>query len=330
MSRKKAVVAVAVSAVVALVGCGGEDPGAAGETDAGATDYPSESIRLIVPYGAGGPTDTVARAIAPFFEDELGQTVVVENKTGGSGAIGMQEMIQSEADGHTLQLVASTAAVVTPLVENVGYTIDDFTTVGAITQYPYVLAVNANSPYESAEDFFAAADSKPGEIKVGTPGASSQGAVELQRLKEEYDVDIGSVPFGGNAELNTALLGENVDGIFLVASQDVLEQVESGKFRALAVGSEDRADYLPDVPTLKELGYEEIDLATSYYGLAVPVDTPEDVVQTLEDTLEAALGDPEVVQRVGENYVPEAFIDGAELRGRFEAQKEVYEPILTQ
>jgi tripartite-type tricarboxylate transporter receptor subunit TctC len=330
MSGKKAVIAAAVSAVVTLAGCGGQEQGAGGGTDAGATDYPSESMTLIVPYAAGGPTDTVARAIAPFFEEELGQTVVVENKTGGSGAIGMQEMIQSEPDGHTLQLVASTAAVVTPLVEDVGYGIDDFTTVGAVTQYPYVLAVNADSPYEDAEEFFAAAKAKPGKIKVGTPGASSQGAVELQRMKEEYDLDIGSVPFGGNAELNTALLGGNVDGIFLVASQDVLEQVESGKFRALAVGSEDRADYLADVPTLKELGYEEIDLATSYYGLAVPVDTPEDVVQTLEDTLEAALEDSEVVERVGENYVPEEFIDGAKLRERFAAQKEVYEPILAQ
>jgi tripartite-type tricarboxylate transporter receptor subunit TctC len=330
MARKNVLLGVALSAAVALTGCGSNEGEPRGQADAGSSSYPSESITLIVPYGAGGPTDTVARGVAPFFEKELGETVVVVNKTGASGAVGMQEMIQSEPDGHTLQLVASTAAVVTPLTEDVGYTINDFTTIGAVTRYPYVLAVNADSPYQTAQEFFAAAEAKPGEIKVGTPGAASQGAVELQRLKEEYGVDIGSVPFGGNAELNTALLGGNVDGIFLVASQDVLTQVDDGKFRALAVGSEERADYLPEVPTLKELGYDKIDLATSYYGIAVPVGTPEDVRQTLEDTLKAALQDPEVIERIGANYVPEEFVDGEELRERFEAQKEVYEPILAK
>ncbi len=327
LTRRSFPVLAALSLVLPLSACADtEEPGGgSGSAEA----YPTEPITLVIPYAAGGPTDLVGRAIAPFFEENLGETVVPENREGGSGAIGMNYMLNQEADGHTLEILASTAAVVTPLVEDVGYDQNDYMTLGAITQYPYVLAVRGDSEYATAEELFAAATANPGTVTVGVPGAASQGAVELQRLAEQYGVETTPVPFDGNAGTITALLGGNVDAIFLVASDDVLANVESGDFRALAVGSAERASYLPETPTLAELGYEELTLGTSYYGLAAKAGTPPEIAGLLGDTLQAALEDPEIVETIGEKYVPDEFISGEELKKLFDEQRAAYEPILT-
>lgn len=328
MRNRRLLPAVAVlSTLLPLSACGG------GEADSGAEGnaetYPSEPITLVIPYAAGGPTDLVARSLAPFFEQELGESVIPENRPGGSGALGMSTMIQAGPDGHTLQILASSAAAVTPLVEDVDYDESDYVTIGAISQYPYVLAVREDSEYSSAEEFFAAAEESPGTLSVAVPGASSQGAVELQRLAENYDVVTTPVPFEGNAGSIGALLGGNVDATFVVASDDILGQIEAGEFRPIAVGSAERASYLPETPTLQELGYEDLTMGTSYYGLAAPAGTPDEIVAQLEDTLRAALEDPEVVDRVGEKYVPEEFITGEELGELFAEQRAAYEPVLS-
>lgn len=325
LSRRPLTLLVAVSVLLPLSACGsGGEPSSGSNGD----QYPSKNISMIIPYAAGGPTDLVTRAIAPFFSEKLGQTVLPVNREGGSGALGMSTLVNSEADGHTMMLIASTAAVVTPLVQKVEYDESDYVTVGAITQYPYVMAVRADSKYPTAEKLFAAAKADPGSIKVGVPGASSQGAVELRRLAESHGVATTAVPFEGNAGCITALLGDNVDAIFLVASEDVLSQVDAGQFRAVAVGSAQRASYLPETPTLADLGYQDLTLGTSYYGLAVPAGTPEEVLAEIEDTLQAALEDPKVTKQIGVKYVPEEFISGEELSELFAEQRKVYTPIL--
>ena len=326
LSRRPLTMLVAVSVLLPLSACGN-----GGESGSGSNggEYQSENISMIIPYAAGGPTDLVTRAIAPFFSEKLGQTVLPENREGGSGALGMATLVNSKPDGHTMMLIASTAATVTPLVQKVEYDDSDYVTVGAITQYPYVMAVRADSKYASAEKLFAAAKADPGSIKVGVPGASSQGAVELRRLAENHGIATTAVPFEGNAGCITALLGGNVDAIFLVASDDVLSQVNSGTFRAVAVGSAERASYLPETPTLGDLGYKDLTLGTSYYGLAVPAGTPQEITDEIEKTLQAALEDPKVTERIGVKYVPEKFISGQELSTLFAEQRKVYAPILS-
>jgi tripartite-type tricarboxylate transporter receptor subunit TctC len=323
LSRRPFVLMAALAALLPLSACGG------GGSGGNPAQYPSEDISLIIPYAAGGPTDLVARAIAPSFEQQLGETVVPENREGASGAIGMNRLINSEPDGHTLMVIASTAAVVTPLAQPVEYTEADYVTLGAISQYPYVLATRADSRFATAQDLFAAARANPGSVNIGVPGASSQGAVELQRMAELYGVRTTPVPFDGNAGCITALLGGNVDAIFLVASDDVLSNVEAGQFKAVAVGSDERAKYLPQTPTFAELGFPELTLGTSYYGLAAPAGTPPEITGRLEDTLRSALADPKVAEQIGAKYVPEEFIDGKELSELFAEQRAAYTPILT-
>ncbi|MCF6745368.1 tripartite tricarboxylate transporter substrate binding protein [Blastococcus sp. KM273128] len=320
---------------VALIGlvaaCGGDDSGGGTAAEGGggeASSYPTESIRMIVPYGAGGPTDLTTRTVGACLEEELGQTVVVENLPGGSGALATTELVAAEPDGYTLSLVTAGTMVLTPLANEVGYTKDDITPVGVMTEVPSVLAVGENSPYASAEDFFAAVEAQPGTITVGTPGASTPQAIELQRLAEEHDVQVTAVPFNGNAEMTTALLGGNVDAVLINASSDVVQNIESGAFVPLVASPEERLSWLPDTPTFEELGYDGLTLSGSTFGLAGPAGLPDDVVSTLEETLQTCLEKPDVQETLGEEYVLEEFAGADDLAEVLDRTQEVYEPIL--
>ena len=314
----------ALAAIGLLTACAEEGGGAAGDPAA----YPSEEIRLLVPYAAGGPTDLTARAYGTALEQQLGQTVVVENLPGGSGALATQQLIAAEPDGYTLSLVTAGTLVLTPLANEVGYTKDDVTPIGVMSEVPSVLAVGADSPYQSAADFFTAAEQEPGGITVGVPGASTPQGIELQRLREEYGVEVTAVPFNGNAEMTTALLGGNVDAVLINASSDVTGNIDGGQFRPLAVSSEERLSWLPDTPTLVESGFPELTLSGSTFGLAGPAGLPEEVVTVLQDALRTAHDDPAVVEQVGEEYIDEEFRGAEELQEVLDRTQEVYEPLL--
>jgi tripartite-type tricarboxylate transporter receptor subunit TctC len=324
--RSSLPVLVAASAVL-LTACVAED---GGEGGAAAQDYPADDITLYVPYAPGGPTDLAARTVGDCLAEDFGRNVVVENREGASGSLGMQAMIQGGADGYSLSLIAVPASATNPLQEDVGYTNDDYVPIAAVTEIPSVLAVGEGSRFADAGALFAEAEQNPGRVTVGVPGATTSQAMELRRLAEEYGVELSLVPFTGNAEMTTALLGGNVDAVFINASQDVLENIEAGSFVPLAISPEERVDYLPDVPTLAELGYPELTNSVSVFGLAAPAGTPDEVLQTLEDGVAACLEQPEVVEALGDQYVPEEFIGRDDFRARIDEIVEVYGPLLQE
>lgn len=319
--------ALVVALLAALAGCGGEDD-AGGVTSDVAADYPTESIRFLVPYGAGGPTDLTSRQTGECLQDELGETVVVENKPGGSGALATTELAGADPDGYTLGLITAGTTVLTPLANEVGYNKGDITPIGVMAEVPSVLAVGKDSPYTDADAFFEAAKAEPGGVKVGVPGASTPQGIELQRLADEHDVEVTVVPFDGNAEMTTALLGGNVDAVLINASADVVENIEAGSFVPLAASPEERLTWLPDTPTFEELGFDGLTLSGSTFGLAGPADLPDDVTSTLQQTLQTCLDKPEVREALGERYVPEEFVDGEALMDVLDETQEVYGPIL--
>ncbi len=320
---------VAASAVL-LAACAETEQEGGGGTGAAApaSEYPTEDITLYVPYAPGGPTDLAARTVGDCLAEDFGSTVVVENREGASGALGMQAMIQGGNNGHSLSLIAVPASATNPLQEDVGYTNDDYVPIAAVTEIPSLLAVGEGSRFPDAEALFAAAEQNPGQVTVGVPGATTSQAMELQRLAEEYGVEVARVPFSGNAEMTTALLGGNVDAVFINASKDVLENIEAGSFVPLAVSPEERVGYLPEVPTLAELGYPELTNSVSVFGLAAPAGTPDEVLQTLEDGVRACLEKPEVVETLGDQYVPDTFIGQQEFQARIDEIVEVYGPLL--
>ncbi|WP_214368194.1 tripartite tricarboxylate transporter substrate binding protein [Pseudonocardia sp. H11422] len=317
----RAVAAVAALALLTACGGGGSGLGAAAQ-------YPGESIRLLVPYAAGGPTDLTSRAYGAFLERELGQTVVVENQPGGSGALATQRLIGAEPDGYTLSLVTAGTMVLTPLANEVGYTKDDITTLGVMSEVPSLLAVGENSPYADAAAFFAAARDRPDTITVAVPGASTPQAIELRRLGDEYGVAVTVVPFNGNAEMTTALLGGSVDAILINASRDVVENIDAGTFRPLAISTGQRLDWLPATPTLVESGFPGLTLSGSTFGLAGPQGLPVAVASRLEEAMRKAHADARVVEQIGARYVPAEFQGADALRQVLDRTQSVYEPIL--
>lgn len=309
--------------VTALTACGTS----AGTTES-AEQYPSDTIRIVTPYGAGGPSDLTARTYAEALSKHLEGTVVVENKPGGSGAVGTQELMTADADGYTLGLVTTGTLVSTPLVNDVGYTPDDFTMLGVMAEVPTALVTSKDARWDSAEDFFAEAKSKPNSITVGVPGASTPQAVELRRLKDKYGIKLRVVPFDGNAELIAAQLGGNVDALWINSSDDVIGNIESGKFKALAVGNPERDKAMPDAPTLEELGYKGLDDSGSVFGLAAPAGLPEGIATKITKALSKASAEPKVSKTIGERFVPDEFKNGEELKKIINETSDIYEPIL--
>ncbi|ADB75697.1 Bug family tripartite tricarboxylate transporter substrate binding protein [Geodermatophilus obscurus] len=319
--RPPRILAALLVTTAALAGCA-ED-----STSVAAADYPSEDIRLLVPYTAGGPTDIAARAVGAHLEGELGRPVVVENLPGASGATAYVEMISAEPDGHTLSMTALPTAVLNYLSNDVGYTREDLAPVGVVTQVPSGIVVPADSPYQDVESLFAAARQDPQAITVGTPGATNTHAAETRRITQLYDIPLTVVPFEGNSEVQTALLGGNVSAGFANLSQDLLPAIEAGDLRVLAVGTEERLDYV-DAPTFVEAGYPELVQSTTTFGVIAPAGTPEEVVATLEDALRSASEDEAVVEALDPRYVPEEFLGSADLADLFAETEETFRGVV--
>lgn len=288
--------------------------------------YPSDDVRLIVPYTAGGPTDIAARSLAQYMQTELGQPVVVENAPGASGATAYQDLISSDADGYTLSMTALPTAVLNYLTNDVGYTAEDLAPIGVATQVPSALVVPAASPHQDLASLFAAAQADPAGVTVGTPGATNTHAAETTRITQLYDVPLTVLPFNGNAEVLTALLGGNTTAGFVNVSQDMLPSIDSGEIRVLAVGTAERLDYI-DAPTFTEQGFPELTQSTTTFGLIAPAGTPEPVIAQLEDTMRAASQDPQVIEGLDERYVPEEFIGAAGLAELFAQTEQTFDGV---
>lgn len=309
-------------ASVAVVGCGNT----AGTQSGGA--YPSENIRFIIPYDAGGPTDVTARALAPCLGKELGQSVVPENVPGGSGAVGMQKLIGAKADGHTVAIVTPGMTVLTPLVNNLDYSKEDISPIGVIAHVPMNLVVGKDSPYKDAKAFIDAAKANPGKLNIAVAGSSTVQAIELQRLEEQYGVDVTVVPFNGSAGATTALLGGHADAAFMNDAPEVADRIQDGSFRPLAVSDAKRQKHLPETPTLVELGYPDLTLAVAVYALAGPAKMPAEATSKIADSLQRCLEDAKVKDIIGERFVPEKFADGDALNAVLDEASTVYKTVL--
>jgi tripartite-type tricarboxylate transporter receptor subunit TctC len=312
--------AATLVAALLLASCG------AGQRSEQPEVYPSEQIRLIVPYTAGGPTDIAARSLGSYMEGVLGQTVMVENLPGASGSAAYQELVSADPDGHTLSMTALPTAVLNYLTNDVGYTREDFAPVGVITQVPSALVVPAASPYADLTALFAAARTDPALVSVGTPGATNTHAAETKRITQLYGVPLTVVPFDGAQEVLTALLGGNVAAGFVNVSQDVLPSIESGQLRVLAVGTQARLPYL-DGPTFVEHGYPELTRSTTTFGVVAPAGTPSAVIAQLEQIMRAASVDPETRRSIGERYVPDQFMGSAELAALFAETEQTFQGV---
>jgi tripartite-type tricarboxylate transporter receptor subunit TctC len=292
--------ALSVAPLILVTACA--DDGSTG-SPAGAGDYPERSVRFLVPYSAGGPTDIGARALMPCFEEALGGSWVVENLPGAGGALALGEIANAEPDGYTIGVGSQSTFVTTPLIAgDSAYTYEDFSYAGQMMEFPSVWLVGADSPYQTMEDLLEAARSDPDGITVGTSGAQVSFSLATEQLADRgYNFTV--VPFQGTAEANTAILGGNVDARWEAADTSTLELIEGGEVRPLATGAEERLSILPDVPPLSEAGVDDVLDTRTFYGVVGPKELDPAIADVLTETLETCVSeDEEYRSAIGEAY----------------------------
>lgn len=291
--------------------------------------YPErDAITWVVPFAAGGNTDAISRVVADAMSRDLGQEVVVENKPGGSGAIGMQTIRAAKPDGYTVGLFTSGTMVVSPLANELDYGPRSFTNIGLMLTQPVVVMVPPDSKYHSFADLAAAAKAQPESVTVGVPGATTPQAYEFTRMAREHGTAFSVVPFNSNAEVTKALLGGTVDAIALNASADVEKTVKSGKFRAIAVGEPQRLSWLPDTPTIAESGFEGLTDSGTLIGLSAPPDLPPQVRERLEKALATALTDPKVIALLGQDNIADQFVGSDAVTTQLDQRWSVYQGLV--
>jgi tripartite-type tricarboxylate transporter receptor subunit TctC len=265
-------------------------------TTAQAQTYPDKSIRLIVPWPAGGAADAVGRAVAASLTTELGKTVYVENVAGAGGNIGTQQFIRSTADGYTLLLATSSTNSANPyLYKKTGFEpVKDFSPVASLAVIPSVLVVPANSPYKSPKDVVAAAKAGPGKLSYGSGGVGASAHLAGELFKSVAKIDITHVPYKGSGPALTDVMGGQLDLMF---DTGAFPHIKGGKIRALAVAADKRSPMIPDVPTFDELGIKGM-IMNAWYGLAAPAGTPPVVVMRVNAAVNQALKSGDLSKRL--------------------------------
>jgi len=260
---------------------------------AAADGFPSKPVRIIVPYTPGSPNDVMARLLAQHLQAKLGQAAVIDNKPGGGTTIGSKVAAAAPADGYTL-LFASSALVIEPIMtKEIEYDPQkDFAPIAFVARTSLLLTINEQVPANSVEEFVAHAKANPGKLSLGfAQGTVSQLAAEyFNRL---HRLDITSVPYRGGALVIPDMLGGRIH-IYWPSPATVLPLIRAGRIKALATSSPERVSDLPDVPTMKELGLDQLSLEF-WDGVWAPAGVPADIVEKLNAAINAALQSPEMV-----------------------------------
>ncbi len=258
--------------------------------------YPSRPIKLISGATAGSASDIVARSVAERLQTELGVSVVVENKAGAAGTLGIQALLGAPADGHTV-LVYTSAHTVLPLINKVAYDpLKDFSAITPLAIVPNVMVVSPAKGYKSVQDVINAAKDKPGQLNYASVGLGSATYMSAEKFKLATGIDAVHVPYKGSPEAITETMTGRVD-YFFAPLVSALPMIKAGKLQALAVGTPKRSAQLPDVPTLAESGVAKADYLF-WTGMLVPAKTPRDVVQRLNQLSLKALQSNEVKERL--------------------------------
>ncbi|CAB3653598.1 Argininosuccinate lyase [Achromobacter denitrificans] len=258
-------------------------PAAAAWADA----YPTQPIRLIVPFGAGGVTDTTARVFAEGLTRELGQPVVVENRGGAGGSIAAGAVAKSRADGYTLLVITNGMVAVNPLIyKTLPYDPNkDFTYIAMLANTPTVLAVGADSPYQSLQDVIRAASAQADKIAFSTAGEGSDNYQVMELLQQATGVKMLHVPYKSGSESLTAVMSRNTD-VTAVSAVTAVGFIDAGQIRPFAVTSSRRVANLPTIPTVKEVLGKDVE-GGSLSGVAAPAGTPDAVVARLNAAIAA-------------------------------------------
>ena len=275
-----------------------------------AQEYPDRPITMVVPFPPGGVADITARPVAAAMSTFLRQAVVVENKAGAGGGVGMQYVARAKPDGYTVLLALSSISIIPEADKILGrdpmFQLNQLVPIARFTADPTVLAVRADSPYRSVKDLVEAARKSPGSIPYGSSGNYGTMHVPMEMFNGAANVKMLHVPFTGAGPAVVALLGGQVEALSTGPSS-VMGHIKGGKVRVLATWGESRHPALPDVPTLKELGYDA--QFSQWTGLFVPAGTPEPIVAKLREAAKFAVDDATFQSALAKVETPIQYLD---------------------
>ncbi len=297
------------AAILVLFGLTAPFAAAAGEP------FPTRPISMVAPFPPGGQADLMARPTAAAMEKLLRNPVVVVNKTGAAGAVGMSFVANSKPDGYTLLMALSSISII-PEADKLfdrkpAYTMDQLVPVGLISADPTIFVVRADRPWKSVKEFVEDAKKQPGQISYSSSGIYGTLHMAMEMFIYAAGIQLKHVPYSGAAPALTAILGGHVDAL-ASAPAVVLPHIKARKLRPLAGWGAKRVDALPDLPTFKELGYD-----AEFYiwaGLFAPRGTPEPIMRKLRDTVRAAVQDPEFKSAMAKMETPIAYMDAPEFQ----------------
>jgi tripartite-type tricarboxylate transporter receptor subunit TctC len=263
-----------------------------------AQTYPTRPVRIVVPFAPGGVNDITARLIGQWLSERLGQQFIIENRPGGGGNIGIEAVVRSPADGYTLLVVGTTAAINATLFEKLSYNfIRDIAPVASIVRVPHVMQVNPSLPVATVPEFIAHAKANPGKISMGSGGNGSPAHVTGELFKMMTGVNLTHVPYRGAGPAITDLLGGQIQVTFTDMAASI-EYIRAGRLRALAVTTPMRSEALPDIPTVGDFvsGFE----ASQWVGLCAPKNTPPEIIGKLNAEINTGLADPKLKIRLAD------------------------------
>ena len=258
--------------------------------------YPSRPVRIIVGFAAGGATDILARLLGQVLSERLGQQFVIENRTGAATNIATEEVVRAPPDGYTLLLVVPANAISATLYDNLNFNfIRDITPVASLLRVPFVMVVNPSFPAKTVPEFITYAKANPGKVKWASTGNATVTHVAGELFKMMAGVNMVNVPYRGDPHVD--LLGRQVD-VYFSPMPASIEYIKAGKLHGLAVTTATRSEALPDMPTVDEFvpGYE----SSGWYGVGGPTGTPAEIVNKLNNEINAALADPQLKARLAD------------------------------
>jgi tripartite-type tricarboxylate transporter receptor subunit TctC len=320
------------AATLVLAACGDDGGGGGGGGGGEAEAYPEGDITIVVPFSAGGPTDTVTRLVAEPMAAELGGTIVVQNVEGAGGTVAAGEVANANPDGYTVLMHHIGMSTAPSLYADLPFDpLEDFKTIGLVTEVPMTIVARSDFEPETMEEFAAYVTENADTVNLANAGIGAASHLCGLLLQESLGVKLTEVPYEGTGPALTDLVGGQVD-IMCDQTTNTTGQIQGGEIKAYAVTTPERVESLPDLPTTEEAGLEDLQVGV-WHGLYVPVETPDDIVQKLTEALQVALADENVVSQLAElgskpsseeDATPEAHTQ------KLEEQIELWRPIIEE
>jgi tripartite-type tricarboxylate transporter receptor subunit TctC len=323
-TRRLAVVGLAGTAALLVASCDGgtDDP----------ADYPDQEITVVVPFDAGGPTDTVTRLVAEPMSEELGQQIVVQNVSGAGGTVAAGQVANAEPDGYTVLIHHIGMSTAPALYPDLAFDpVEDFKTIGLITDVPMTIVARSDFPPNTLEELASYVEENADTVTLANAGIGAASHLCGLLIEQAIGVDLTEVPYDGTGPALTDLVGGQVD-FMCDQTTNTAGQIRSGDIKAYAVTTPERIDALPDLPTTAEAGLPDVEVGV-WHGLYVPAETPDEVVEALTDALAVALQDQGVIDQLadlGTAPVPQEEVTPEAHTTLLEEQIDLWTPVIEE